>query len=917
MVRQNIGNWKKKYRPIITTESWSTEDERRAFVQQLKARPRFPHRELLEVVENAFAITDRQKKMEILETVGEAFLGTDYPSIPEGLMKILMSTPDPDIQRWLVTIMPTVCTDAVIPSLVQLLQHSNPHFHKIVRAILEKFNADAVADAIASELMFGKWTNRQEALIFLNEIAPDKVIGACRQALLIGREADKITSLKLLAQVRTPEAINTLAEHAGDPSDEIRFLIASLLGRIPGIVSVKTLIQLAQDKRVKIVVQALEGLRRLANPSSLSAIVRCANHENSRVRAASLAALKEIGTYEQIDLLVKGIKDADIHIRQSALDAITAICSRSEIDGTEMVTELLQDEDVNVRRAAAQILGSINAPAVLEKISEYLEDTDWWVRESIVQSLSKIKDPRVFPTALDLLQHPEAALRRYAIDILINQKNPDAVGPLTQLLKDQDWWVRERAVVALGLLGSKDTIALLAKLLTIPALARVAAEALGNIGHPSAIPPLIDQLPHVDSKSKLIFLNSLEKLHATDSIDILETYLDSSEQTVRIRVKEVLARLKTNPERLAEMNDMLWRKKHLSILDTMLVEARQQQASELILVNNSPVMLRIDGDLVPISTEIIAEDQILSLMYPLLNPTQMERFSHSSDFIFSHEIPDNGRYHGSLLRHSTGITLTFRVLPEETPTLDSLMLPSAIKSTTQLDKGLVLVTGPAKCGKTSTIAALINHINETRTEVVITLEDPIEYVHSHQNCFIIQREIGKHTLSFPQAIQSALREYANVLMIGEIRDAETLWMAITAADSGLLVLASMETPSVEHTLTTIIHSFPEKCRDYIRTLMTETLQVVVSQQLVPQQDSDNLVPALEILINTPTVASLIREDKIYQIPSVISVGEQHGMITMEQSLVNFVRQGLVTYEDASARSFDRKRFDLFYRKIQE
>ena len=917
MVRQNIGNWKKKYRPIITTESWSTEEERQAFVRQLKARPRFPHRELLEVVENAFAIADRQKKMEILETVGEALLDTDFPSIPEGLMKILVSTPDPDIRHWLVTIMPTICTDAVMPSLVQLFQHSNPHFHKIAREILEKFNPDTVADTIASELMFGKWTMRQEALIFLNEIAPDKAVGACQYALQIGRDEDKITSIKLLAQIRTPEAINTLAEHAANPSDEIRFLLASLLGRIPGAASVKTLIQLTQDKRVKVVVKALEGLRRLANPSSLSAIVRCANHENSRVRAASLAALKEIGTHEQIDMLVQGIKDADIHIRQSALDAITAICSRSEIDGTEMITELLQDEDVNVRRAAAQILGSINAPAVLENISVYLEDTDWWVRESIVQSLSKIKDPRVFPTALDLLQHPEPALRRYAIDILVNQKNPNAIGSLTLLLKDQDWWVRERAVVALGLLGSKDSVPLLAKLLTIPALAGVAAEALGNIGHPSAIQPLIDHLPKVDSKTKLIFLNSLERLQAVDSIEILESYLDSSEHTVRIRVKEVLARLKTAPERATETDERSWLKKHLSILDTMLIEARQQQASELILANNSPVMLRIDGDLVPISTETIAEDQILSLMYPLLNPIQMEHFSQSGDFVFSHEIPNNGRYHGNLLRHGTGITLAFRVLPEETPTLESLMLPKAIASTTSLNKGLVLVTGSAKCGKTSTIAALINRINETRTEIIITLENPIEYVHVRQNCFIIQREVGKHTLSFPQAIRGALREYANVLMIGDIRDAETLWMAITAADSGLLVFASMETPSVEHTLNTIIHSFPEKRRDYIRTLLSETLQTIVSQQLVPQQESDSSVPALEILINTPSVAGLIREDKIYQIPSVISAGDQHGMITMDQSLINYVRQGLVTYEDACARAFDRNRFDLFYKKIQE
>jgi twitching motility protein PilT len=917
LVRQNLGNWKKKYQSIITTESWSTEEERLAFVSRLKERRRFPRGELLDVLNNAYAITDKQKKLEILETVGEVLLAARDQEIQEDLVTALRSTPDPDVRCLLVKIMPSICTDAVIPSLVQMLRHPNRQHHQIARTLLEQFPVDSVADTLAAELIFGTWSDRYEALHLLNEIAPEKVVGACRQTLLIGSDTDRLTALTLLSQIRTPDAVNTLAEHVDDPSDEIRFLLASRFGRIPGHTSVNALIRFTQDNKIKIIVRALKGLCRLADPSSLPAIIRCAEHPNAGVRSASLAALAEIGTQEQMDLLIQGIKDTDIHIRQSALEAITRICSRSEIDGTEMVADLLKDDDVNVRRAAAQILGSINAPKILENISIYLQDSDWWVRESIVHSLSKIKDPGVFPAAVELLQHPETALRRYAVEILISQENPEAVGPLILLLKDPDWWVRERAVVGLGLLASKNTIPLLSKLLNIPALARAAAEALGNIGHPSAVRPLVEHLPQVDVKTKLVILNALEKLHAVDSIPILERYLNNTDPTVRIRAKDVLARLKIDPNQFAGMTDEGWTKKPLSILDTLLIAARRQQATELFLVSGNSVMVRIDGDMMPITTEILTEDQITSMLHPLLNPAQTDRFERSCELVFSHETPGGGRYRGTILRHSTGINLVFRVLPGEIPTLETLKLPDSIEKLAHCDTGLILLTGPAGCGKTSTIAALINRINETRTATIITIEDPVEFVHIPQNCFIIQREVGKHTLTFPKAIRSALREDANVIAIGDIRDADTLWMALAAADSGHLVLASLETPSVMRTLTTIVNAFPGERRDTARTLLSETLQAVISQQLIPQQDSEEPVVALEILINTPTVAGLIRDDKMHQIPSVICTGRHQGMVSMDQSLVHLVRQGLVAYEDACARALDRNRFDMFYNEMLE
>lgn len=915
MVRQNLGNWKKKYQPIITTDSWSTDEERQAFVKQLKDRRRFPRKEILDVLANVYTVSSHDKKKEIMESIAQLLRDARDSYVPDELLDLFRTTPDPEIRNWIVRILPDISNDALIPSLIPLFRHTNPLFRKAALQLLEKFNIDVVAEILAAELVIGTWHRRSEPLRFLNEIAPDKVVEPCRQALIIGDEDDRMTAVSILAEVRTAEALKILAETYDDDSDAVRLLLASEIGRIPGDISVPTLIRLTQDRKCRIVVKALEGLRRLGDESSLPAVLRCCEHEAVWVRVASLVTLGEIGTAAEVERLISGIKDRDIQIRQAAQEALIHLSSRTNT--VEFIEPLLQDENVNVRRAAAQVLGEIDASKLFEKIFVYLKDSDWWVRETVIASVSKIKDPGVFAAAVELLSHPDASMRRHAMDILVNIGNALAVFPIVQLLKDQDFDVRERAVAALGQIGSAETVPILAGLLTIPSMVYAAAEAMGNIGHSSAVPPLIQQLPKADTRARLVIMNALEKLNASESIPTLESYLSDPDRNVQIRAMEVLSRLKVSAYSSAESDDRWWRKKHFSILDTMLMEARFRDASDLFIVSGSPAIIRQNSDLVPISEEIISEDQILSMIHGVLSPIQEQVFESGYDLDFAHEISGGGRYRGNLLRHSGGINLVFRVLPEEIPSLAELNIPESVGNLMSGSGGLILVTGPAMSGKTSTVAAMISRINDLETQNIITIENPIEFVHQHRNSLITQREIGRHTGSFAEAVRSALREDPDILMLSDLKEQGTIGAVLAAAESGRFVLASMDSISAVQTIERIINAFPADRQDQVRISLSESLKAIICQQLVPLIDQEHSVVAMEIMINTQAVAGLIRDNKIFQIPSLIATGSLHGMISMDQSLVRLVRNGSVSSEDAYARAFDKNQFESFMTEMAE
>ena len=319
----------------------------------------------------------------------------------------------------------------------------------------------------------------------------------------------------------------------------------------------------------------------------------------------------------------------------------------------------------------------------------------------------------------------------------------------------------------------------------------------------------------------------------------------------------------------------------------LLTLALHQQASDLHLSSGSPPMLRIDGQLQAIDHPRLHEKQIQALLFTLMNPSVREKFDPKQELDFSYALPDHARFRVHVFQEHHGLASAFRVLPSKMPSLEDFDCANLIKKLSLKTNGLLLITGPSGSGKSSTLAAILDHINKTQNRHIITLEDPIEYLHQNKKSLIQQREIGKDTASFNQALRSALRQDPDVLFVGEMRDLETIRLVLTAAETGHLVLSSLHTQSAAKTIARIVDVFPGEERPFITALLADTLQAVIAQTLIPRVGGGRIL-AQEIMLGTPAILNLIRQNKPEQLYSAIQTGQQFGMRTLRQHIDTLV-----------------------------
>ncbi|GAW94129.1 type IV pilus twitching motility protein PilT [Calderihabitans maritimus] len=341
-------------------------------------------------------------------------------------------------------------------------------------------------------------------------------------------------------------------------------------------------------------------------------------------------------------------------------------------------------------------------------------------------------------------------------------------------------------------------------------------------------------------------------------------------------------------------------------IDEILRMAVDQKASDIHLTVGLPPVFRCNGDLIPQqSFDPLQYEDTLKMAREILSEKQHQEFMEKGELDLAYSLRGVGRFRVNVYRQRGSVGLAIRIINNQIKSLDELGLPPVLKELARKSKGLVLVTGPTGSGKSTTLAAMIDLINRERRCHIITLEDPIEYMHQHQKSIINQREIGSDTRSFADALRAALRQDPDVLLVGEMRDLETIATAITAAETGHLVLATLHTSSAPQTIDRIIDVFPPHQQQQVRIQLAETLQGVVAQQLVPRADGLGRVVAVEVLVATPAVRNLIREGKTHQILSAIQTGGKYGMQSMDSALKKLYQQGLITAEDMMARLSDR------------
>jgi twitching motility protein PilT len=337
-------------------------------------------------------------------------------------------------------------------------------------------------------------------------------------------------------------------------------------------------------------------------------------------------------------------------------------------------------------------------------------------------------------------------------------------------------------------------------------------------------------------------------------------------------------------------------------LSTLLAQCITFGASDLHLSSGVPPLLRLNGDLVPLTDVALTHDALHGALMTILPSALQLALTQTHACDFSLEVPPLSRFRIHVFWQARGVSAVFRVIPHQIPSLQALAAPTVLHQLAHSAHGLVLVTGPTGSGKSTTLAAMIHALNQTHNKHILTIEDPIEFVHTPQRCLIQQRELGAHTQSFASALRAALREDPDVILVGELRDLDTIRLALTAAETGHLVLATLHTASAAKTMNRIVDVFAAEEKEMVRHMLSESLNAVVSQTLCKRQDGAGRVAAYEVMLGTPAVRNLVREGKVAQLYSTIQMGRSAGMQTLDQSLASLVQQGLIDVQEAQTKA---------------
>ena len=343
-------------------------------------------------------------------------------------------------------------------------------------------------------------------------------------------------------------------------------------------------------------------------------------------------------------------------------------------------------------------------------------------------------------------------------------------------------------------------------------------------------------------------------------------------------------------------------------ISELLAFVVKSKASDLHLSAGLPPMIRVSGDIRRINLPPLEQKDVHGMVYDVMNDSQRKYYEENLECDFSFELPGLARFRVNAFVQNRGAAAVMRTIPSKVLTLEQLNTPAIFKEIANQPRGVVLVTGPTGSGKSTTLAAMIDHINENEYGHILTVEDPIEFVHESKKCLVNQREVGPHTLSFANALRSALREDPDIILVGELRDLETIRLAMTAAETGHLVFGTLHTSSAAKTIDRVIDIFPAAEKEMVRSMLSESLRAVISQTLLKKKDGEGRVAAHEIMIGTPAIRNLIRENKVAQMYSTIQTGQSVGMQTLDQNLTDLVRRNVVSSAEARTKAVNK---DLF------
>ncbi|HEX7708829.1 MAG TPA: PilT/PilU family type 4a pilus ATPase, partial [Thermoanaerobaculia bacterium] len=486
------------------------------------------------------------------------------------------------------------------------------------------------------------------------------------------------------------------------------------------------------------------------------------------------------------------------------------------------------------------------------------------------------------------------------------------------LLKDPDWWIRIAAAESLGRSRDSRAVDPLIETLSDPDARWAAVEALGRIADPRALGALGKMLADPQPNVRIEVMQSLLHFeHPQVAVALRQLATHDPDRTVRMRAVDLLEALAakgtipSEPSAVRAEALAARSKQGEARLHTYLISTRNSGASDFHLSVGQPPIVRTAAELLRTKAEPFTASQTEELLQEILTESQWERLQREQQIDFCYFIPQAGRYRGNVFLDHRGYNAVFRVIPENPPTIGGLGLPPQIAEIAGYHQGLVIVCGPSGSGKSTTLAALVNLFNETRTDHILTMEDPIEFVHPFKSCLVNQREVGTHTRSFARALRAALREDPDVIVIGELRDNESVSLALTAAETGHIVLGTLSSTSAPKAIDRLISSFPADEQPQIRASLSESLKYVIAQRLLPAKEERKQVACFEILKGTSNIGSMIRDEKTYQIVSAMQIGRSQGMQTVDDALRDLIKRDLISPETAYRAAQKAEDFEAF------
>ncbi len=832
------------------------------------------------------------------------------PELFSPCMKALKHA-DVTLREAIVSIAPLINHIPAHAELVDLLASPESPVRGVAVELIKQIGGPTALEIATKRAADPGFAGRADAVAAFIGRAGSHSLPLLTAVVRVGRAQEKIIALRCLDRTRFARqldaAIALAVETLGEPEDLVVAQAITALGQLEDPAFWEHAEPALEGRGVEVARAFLVfGAKQ---PSDVAAaLFRDRFRQGPKaIRLVIIEAIESAGSEPLYPTLIEALSHRDVAIRTRAAHAVAELSRRESIDAARAIVWLLRSSQVNVRRVAAEIANQVGDRdgTLAPKLLQYLRDEDWWVRERVLDALVELDTAAITKHVIkDYLSDASGVVRRFAVSALMRIGDRRALGALVRVAQsDEDWFVAELAVEAVGRLGDERATAYLVDLLTRRPEIRVACiGALRQLKSNEALPDVAELAQDPDPDVRAAALTMLEELDDGTFALWAKSCEDDTSPTVREAAGRLLRRFRMqrgNNEPIVAVRS----------LDGLLSHAVREDADDLFIMAGQVPYVKSRGLIAALGSTTLSDEQIRDLLRPHFSPAHREAFEAGREVDFSYDLALRGlRFRVNVFRQMTGTAAVFRTVKNDMRSLADLQVPKIMQSFAEFPHGLVLVGGPTGAGKSTTLAALVDHINRSQSRHIVTIEDPIEVVHRRQKSLVTQREVGAHTHSFRGALKSALRQDPDVILVGELRDLDTIAFAVTAAETGHLVFGTVHTTSADATVDRLIHAFPAKQQPQVRGMLAESLRAVTCQHLVLTPEGTRR-PVVEIMIKNEAIESLIRKGKNFQIPTVIGTSRDQGMQLMDAELTRLAKDRAIVLEEAYARVIDKSAFE--------